>query len=77
MSFDAAPSQITAVIGPNGADETSVFNTISGFYEPAAGTMRLGDADISHVPVRARVALGLARPFHNIALSCGLWDEQA
>jgi branched-chain amino acid transport system ATP-binding protein len=72
VSFAAAPGQITAVIGPNGAGKTSVFNTISGFYRPAAGRVRLGDEDITQVPVHARAALGLARTFQNIALFHGL-----
>src|ERR1043165_5600885 len=72
VSFDAAPSQITAVIGPNGAGKTSVFNTISGFYRPAAGHIRLGERDITGVPVHARAGLGLARTFQNIALFRGL-----
>ena len=54
VSFAAAPGQITAVIGPNGAGKTSVFNTISGFYRPAAGRIVLGDEDITNVPVHAR-----------------------
>ena len=72
VSFAAAPGQITAVIGPNGAGKTSVFNTISGFYKPAAGRVRLGDKEITQVPVQARAALGLARTFQNIALFHGL-----
>jgi len=72
VSFSAAPGQITAVIGPNGAGKTSVFNTISGFYRPAAGRIKLGGRDITDVPVHARAALGLARTFQNIALFRGL-----
>ena len=54
VSFSAAPGQITAVIGPNGAGKTSVFNTISGFYRPAAGRIKLGGDEITDVPVHAR-----------------------
>ncbi len=72
VSFEAAPGQITAIIGPNGAGKTSVFNTISGFYRPAAGRIRLGAEDIIDVPVHARAARGLARTFQNIALFRGL-----
>ena len=72
VSFSAAPGQITAVIGPNGAGKTSVFNTISGFYRPAAGRIKLGGQDITDAPVHARAALGLARTFQNIALFRGL-----
>jgi branched-chain amino acid transport system ATP-binding protein len=72
VSFSAAPGLITAVIGPNGAGKTSVFNTISGFYRPAAGRIKLGGHDITDVPVHARAALGLARTFQNIALFRGL-----
>ena len=72
VSFAAAAGQVTAVIGPNGAGKTSVFNTISGFYRPAAGSIRLGDEDITRTPVHARAARGLARTFQNIALFRGL-----
>jgi branched-chain amino acid transport system ATP-binding protein len=72
VSFAAAPGQVTAIIGPNGAGKTSVFNTISGFYRPAAGRILLGAEDVTHVPVHARAARGLARTFQNIALFRGL-----
>ena len=63
---------IHALIGPNGAGKTSVFNTISGFYRPAAGRVRLGPEDITDLPVHARAGRGLARTFQNIALFHGL-----
>jgi branched-chain amino acid transport system ATP-binding protein len=72
VSFSAAAGQVTAIIGPNGAGKTSVFNTISGFYRPAAGRIRLGDEDISATPVHSRAARGLARTFQNISLFHGL-----
>lgn len=72
VSFEAAPGQITAVIGPNGAGKTSVFNTISGFYRPAAGRIRLGGTDVTEAPVHRRASMGLARTFQNIALFRGL-----
>ncbi|MDB5871665.1 MAG: uncharacterized protein JWQ07_1107 [Ramlibacter sp.] len=72
VSFAAPAGQITAVIGPNGAGKTSVFNTISGFYRPAAGRVSLGTRDITAAPVHARAGLGLARTFQNIALFRGL-----
>ena len=72
VSFSAAPGEITAIIGPNGAGKTSVFNTISGFYRPNAGSIHLGNEDITRVPVHSRAARGLARTFQNIALFRGL-----
>jgi branched-chain amino acid transport system ATP-binding protein len=72
VSFAAAPGHVTAVIGPNGAGKTSVFNTISGFYKPAAGRVVLGQRDITNAPVHARAGMGLARTFQNIALFRGL-----
>jgi len=72
VSFEVAPGAITSVIGPNGAGKTSLFNTISGFYRPTAGTLRFDGADISRLAPPARARLGLARSFQNIALFRGM-----
>jgi branched-chain amino acid transport system ATP-binding protein len=72
VSFKAKAGEVTAVIGPNGAGKTSVFNTISGFYRPNAGSVHLGQEDITKAPVHARAKRGLARTFQNIALFHGL-----
>jgi branched-chain amino acid transport system ATP-binding protein len=47
--------QIFAVIGPNGAGKTSLFNAITGIYEPTAGTVRLGGRDLRNSPTRANI----------------------
>jgi branched-chain amino acid transport system ATP-binding protein len=72
VTFSVAPGTITSVIGPNGAGKTSVFNTISGFYRPAAGQVRFEGRDITRLAPPKRAALGLARTFQNIALFRGL-----
>ncbi|WP_454677286.1 ABC transporter ATP-binding protein [Achromobacter marplatensis] len=72
VGFRVAPGSITTVIGPNGAGKTSLFNTISGFYKPAAGQVRFEGRDITRVAAPERAKLGLARSFQNIALFRGM-----
>jgi ABC-type multidrug transport system fused ATPase/permease subunit len=59
------PGEIVAVCGPTGAGKTSLLNLLPRFYDPTAGTVRLGGVDIRDVPiaeVRASVALVTQRP---------------
>ena len=72
VGFRVAPGSITTVIGPNGAGKTSLFNTISGFYKPAAGRICFEGRDITRVHAPERARLGLARSFQNIALFRGM-----
>ncbi|WP_151633509.1 ABC transporter ATP-binding protein [Noviherbaspirillum aerium] len=72
VSFSVAEGSITSVIGPNGAGKTSVFNTISGFYKPAAGDILFRGKSLSGVAPPRRAALGMARSFQNIALFRGM-----
>src|SRR5204862_8054059 len=44
LSVGAERRKITALIGPNGARQTTVFNCITGFYKPSGGAMRLTHA---------------------------------
>ena len=68
VSFNLAEGERLALIGPNGAGKTTVFNLLSGVYEPSGGVIRLGGRDISRVPSRDRIKLGMARTFQNIRL---------
>lgn len=68
VGFNLAEGDRLALIGPNGAGKTTVFNLLSGVYTPTKGVIRLGGRDISRVPSRERVRLGMARTFQNIRL---------
>jgi ABC-type branched-subunit amino acid transport system ATPase component len=46
-------NQIFAVIGPNGAGKTSLFNAITGIYEPTEGVVRLEGEDLRKQPQRS------------------------
>lgn len=71
-SFVAEPGRITALIGPNGAGKTSMFNCISGFYQPQRGAVRFDGRDVSALAPPQRAKLGFARTFQNIALFRGM-----
>lgn len=47
VSFDVREGEIFAIIGPNGAGKTSLFNAISGVYEPTDGKVLL-NGKITH-----------------------------
>jgi branched-chain amino acid transport system ATP-binding protein len=61
-------SEIVSVIGPNGAGKTSVFNVITGVYEPTDGDVRLGGASIAGMRPYKITGLGIARTFQSLRL---------
>ena len=63
VSMTANPGTVTAVIGPNGAGKTTLLNMISGFYRPQAGSIRLGQTDLSDLASRQIATLGVSRTF--------------
>ena len=56
VNLQVAPGEICAVIGPNGAGKTSLFNAITGIYEPTAGAILVDGADLRQPPGRADIA---------------------
>jgi branched-chain amino acid transport system ATP-binding protein len=72
LSFTVRAQEPTALIGPNGAGKTTVFNLVSGVYAPSEGRILLGERDITHMPSRRRIAVGLSRSFQNIRLMAHL-----
>ena len=68
VSFTVPAGGRVALIGPNGAGKTTLFNLVSGVHRPDAGRVVLDGADISSLPPRKRIALGLSRSFQNIRL---------
>jgi branched-chain amino acid transport system ATP-binding protein len=52
-----------ALIGPNGAGKTTLINLLTGMLRPDAGSIRLGEEDITGLLPHQRVKRGLVRTF--------------
>jgi len=63
VSLDVKEGECHALIGPNGAGKTTLFNLITGEVPLDRGRIFLFGRDITRVPIRLRVALGLARTY--------------
>ena len=68
VSLHVDPGELLAVIGPNGAGKSSVFNCITGVYQPQHGSIRKDGAAIDHLRPYQRTASGIARTFQELAL---------
>ena len=67
-SFGVEHRQITCLVGPNGAGKTTVFNVITGFLRPEAGTVTFQGHTLTGMPSRRTVDLGICRSFQNLRL---------
>ncbi|HTB34713.1 MAG TPA: ABC transporter ATP-binding protein [bacterium] len=68
LSLTLQAGELAGVIGPNGAGKTSLFNILSGVYQPSAGNVRVLDRSLADLNPNAVAALGLVRTFQNIRL---------
>jgi branched-chain amino acid transport system ATP-binding protein len=62
------PGERRLIIGPNGAGKTTLFNLITGEIAPDSGSISLFGRDMTRIPCRRRVQLGLARTYQIITL---------
>ncbi len=60
VSLSVSPGELLAVVGSNGAGKTTILRSVSGLLRPTAGTVRLGDTDITQFGAERIAALGLA-----------------
>lgn len=63
---------IHGLIGPNGAGKSTVFNLISRFYEPTAGSLSFQGKDLLRMAPHDVIHHGIARTFQNVELFRGL-----
>jgi branched-chain amino acid transport system ATP-binding protein len=59
VGFTLATGETVALIGANGAGKSTLLRTIAGLHRPTTGAVMLDGRDITHLPVHARVALGV------------------
>src|SRR5690606_19413142 len=60
--------EITGLIGPNGAGKTSLFNCLTGAYQPQAGSITFDGKPLDGLPPAARASRGIVRSFQTVAL---------
>ena len=63
VSLSIERGELHAVIGPNGAGKTTLINQLSGELAPNEGRVRLGDRDITALPIHERARQGLVRSY--------------
>ena len=68
VSLKLEEGEVAAVIGPNGAGKTSLFNCISGLYQPQEGQILFAGENLRGLPPHTIAARGVARTFQNLAL---------
>lgn len=70
LTFVVEEGSIHGLIGPNGAGKSTVFNCISRFLRPDAGTIRFLGRELACEPHEV-ISRGIARTFQNVELFRG------
>jgi branched-chain amino acid transport system ATP-binding protein len=68
VDLSVAPGSRHALIGPNGAGKTTLMHLVTGALRATAGTVRLGDEDITRMSVVHRARLGISQTMQQASL---------
>src|ERR1700758_2729772 len=60
VSLGVDQGEVVGLLGPNGAGKTTTFYMIVGLTRPDAGSVRLGDNDITDLPMYLRAKNGIS-----------------
>jgi ABC-type branched-subunit amino acid transport system ATPase component len=60
--------EIVGLIGPNGAEKTTLFNVITGFIRADSGKAELRGKDLLRMPPHRVARIGISRTFQNLRL---------
>jgi branched-chain amino acid transport system ATP-binding protein len=75
LDLDVEPGERRAILGPNGAGKSTFFNLIAGDILPTEGRVELFGREVTTMPVRRRVRLGLGRTYQTSRVLAGLSVE--
>jgi lipopolysaccharide export system ATP-binding protein len=59
VTLHVEPSEVVGLLGANGAGKTTTFYMMIGLERPDAGRVRLGERDITKLPMYLRARLGI------------------
>ncbi len=76
VNTDISYGERRLFIGTNGAGKTTLFNLIAGDLAVSSGKIELFGTDITSIPVRQRVKMGMRRTYQTSALFDGLSIRQ-
>jgi len=68
VAFTINHGEIYGLIGPNGAGKTSLFNVLTGIYEPDGGSFVFDGEPLNRLKPNEVAERGIARTFQNIRL---------
>lgn len=54
INVNVKEGEFFTFLGPSGCGKTTTLRTITGFIEPASGTVSVNEQDITHVPIEKR-----------------------
>ena len=59
VSFSVRQGEVVGLLGPNGAGKTTSFYMIIGLIKPNEGVIKIGDEDITRLPMYKRAKAGI------------------
>ncbi|WP_247002041.1 ABC transporter ATP-binding protein [Halosolutus gelatinilyticus] len=65
MNLNIEDGEFICLVGPSGCGKSTTMETIAGLTKPTAGTIKIGDTDVTTLPPKDR---GVSMVFQNIAL---------
>src|SRR5438132_9987006 len=60
VNLNVEQGEVVGLLGPNGAGKTTTFYMVVGLTPPDAGTVSLGDDDITDLPMYLRAQRGIS-----------------
>ena len=68
VSFEINEGEVVGLLGPNGAGKTTSFYMVVGLLYPNSGQVKLGEEDITELPMHIRARRGISYLPQNMSI---------